>query len=166
MKLNELQLPRYSPQQIDSVKQQLKTLVANASTLSDANPAKILINKLLSTISMAGSLAEAIAKGTALNTTFQIIDQLFTNPIVQAELAKINDSDIKSLIRSFYKYKDFRKTEESYNKVLSNIFYENYIYSINSKSNEIYQEDLINFFELRKYLDSQIRTQEQNIQSI
>ena len=91
MKLNELQLPRYSPQQIDSVKQQLKTLVANASTLSDANPAKILINKLLSTISVAGSLAEAIAKGTALNTTFQIIDQLFTNPVVQAELAKINE---------------------------------------------------------------------------
>jgi hypothetical protein len=70
MKLNELQLPQYSPQQINSVKQQLKTLVANASTLSDANPAKILINKLLSTISVAGSLAEAIAKGTALNTTF------------------------------------------------------------------------------------------------
>ncbi len=47
------------------------------------------------------------------------------------ELNKINDSDIKSLIRSLYKYRDFRKTQESYNKVLSNIFYENYIYSIN-----------------------------------
>lgn len=91
MKLTELQLPKYSPQQVNTVKQQLKTLVANASVLSDANPAKLLISKLLRTISMAGNLAEAVAKGSALNTTFQIIDQLFTNPIIQAELTKINE---------------------------------------------------------------------------
>ena len=61
---------------------------------------------------------------------FSLIPSYFVKYSDHNELSKINDSDIKSLIRSFYKYKDFRKTEESYNKVLSNIFYENYIYSI------------------------------------
>jgi hypothetical protein len=91
MKINELQMPQYTPQQINSVKQQLKNLVANVSVLSDTNPAKLLVKKLLNTLSMASNLAEAIAQGSALNTTYQLIDQLFTNPLIQIELGKISE---------------------------------------------------------------------------
>ena len=47
-------------------------------------------------------------------------------------------------------------TNPTHFKVMEYIDLVNYIYSINSKSNKNYQEDLIDFFELRKYLDSQI----------
>ena len=47
------------------------------------------------------------------------------------EILKLNEGDIKIMIKLLYKYNNFRLCEESFVDVLNNIFYENYIYSIN-----------------------------------
>lgn len=47
------------------------------------------------------------------------------------EYRKLNDGDIKIMIKLLYKYNNFRLSEESFTDILINIFYENYIYSIN-----------------------------------
>jgi ubiquitin-activating enzyme E1 len=47
------------------------------------------------------------------------------------EFRKLNESDIKIMIKLLYKYNNFRLCEESFTDILIHIFYENYIYSIN-----------------------------------
>jgi ubiquitin-activating enzyme E1 len=47
------------------------------------------------------------------------------------QFRKLNEGDIKIMIKLLYKYNNFRLCEESFTDILINIFYENYIYSIN-----------------------------------
>lgn len=47
------------------------------------------------------------------------------------QYSKLNEGDIKIMIKLLYKYNNFRLSQESFTDILINIFYENYIYSIN-----------------------------------
>ena len=82
------------------------------------------------------------------------------------EYRKLNDGEIKIMIKLLYKYNNFRLSVESFIEVLTNIFYENYIYSINEllekhkDDKDIINKNLpsiFNFEELREYFEDFMR---------